>query len=102
MHLFFNQQATLLYFRKEFLRETSWLASLRDPNLVKVVGLCSQEEPLCVLQEHCEFGDLPTFLQLQAGAGAHEDNPTVRYYTYLGNCRYNLCYTLGRHRIALN
>ncbi|XP_054273935.1 discoidin domain-containing receptor 2-like isoform X2 [Macrosteles quadrilineatus] len=65
--------------KKEFLRETAWLASLRDPNLVRVVGLCSQEEPLCILQEHCEFGDLPTFLQLQAGAGAQDNNPAISY-----------------------
>lgn len=54
------------------------MASLRDPNLVRVVGLCSQDEPLCVLQEHCEFGDLPSFLQLQAGNPVQHDNPAIR------------------------
>ncbi|PSN33750.1 Epithelial discoidin domain-containing receptor 1 [Blattella germanica] len=34
--------------RQEFLREVSWLSSLRDPNLTRIVGLCSQEEPFCV------------------------------------------------------
>ncbi|XP_068082067.1 discoidin domain-containing receptor 2 [Anabrus simplex] len=64
--------------RQEFLRETSWLASLRDPNLTRVVGLCSQEEPLCVLQEHSELGDLPQFLQLQSLA-AEDGTPTLSY-----------------------
>lgn len=65
------------YFRKEFLRESGWLTSLRDPNVTRIIGVCSQDEPLCILQEHCEFGDLPTFLQLQAGA-PQDDNPALR------------------------
>ncbi|XP_018915525.2 discoidin domain-containing receptor 2 [Bemisia tabaci] len=54
--------------KKEFLREMWWLASARDPNIVRVVGRCCQEEPFCVLQENCEFGDLPNFLQLHAAS----------------------------------
>ncbi|XP_039287429.1 discoidin domain-containing receptor 2 [Nilaparvata lugens] len=65
--------------KQEFMRETEWLGSLKDANVVRVVGVCSQEEPYCVLQEHCEFGDLPTFLQLQAGAPHQQDNPTLSY-----------------------
>ncbi|CAH0546092.1 unnamed protein product [Brassicogethes aeneus] len=52
--------------RHEFLRETSWLAGLRDPNLARVVGLCSQDEPMCALLEHSEPGDLPRFLAQRA------------------------------------
>ncbi|XP_021918994.1 discoidin domain-containing receptor 2-like [Zootermopsis nevadensis] len=52
--------------RQEFLREVSWLASFRDPNLTRIIGICSQEEPLCVIQEHSDLGDLPQFLQLQS------------------------------------
>lgn len=78
------------FFRQEFLRESRWLGSLKDANLVRVVGICSQEEPYCILQEHCEFGDLPTFLQLQAG-GAEEDNPTLRWAVK----RYIIIYYVG-------
>ncbi|XP_018576319.1 epithelial discoidin domain-containing receptor 1-like, partial [Anoplophora glabripennis] len=52
--------------RHEFLRETSWLAGLRDPNLARVVGFCSQDEPMCALLEHSEPGDLPRFLAQRA------------------------------------
>ena len=63
--------------RQEFLRETSWLAGLRDQNLARIVGSCSQEEPLCVLQEYSELGDLPQFLQMQSLA-AEEGQSTLR------------------------
>ncbi|CAH1395254.1 unnamed protein product [Nezara viridula] len=64
--------------KKEFVRESSWMATLRDPNVARVVGICSQEEPFCLLQEYCEFGDLPTFLQLQS-TSPDEENPALSY-----------------------
>nr|CAD7439502.1 unnamed protein product [Timema bartmani] len=67
--------------RQEFLRETSWLASLRDTNLARIVGVCSQEEPLCAVQEHSELGDLPQFLQLQ-GMEAEEGGSSLRSAGY--------------------
>ncbi|XP_050311862.1 discoidin domain-containing receptor tyrosine kinase B-like isoform X2 [Anthonomus grandis grandis] len=66
--------------RHEFLRETSWLAGLRDANLARVVGLCSQDEPMCALLEHAEGNELPKFL---APKVTFEDGnpvaPTVSY-----------------------
>ena len=50
--------------RQEFLREATFLASLRDPNVSRVVALCSRDEPPCALQEFTEEGDLHAFLQL--------------------------------------
>ncbi|XP_066148473.1 discoidin domain-containing receptor 2-like isoform X2 [Euwallacea fornicatus] len=49
--------------RHEFLRETSWLAGLRDPNLARVVGLCSQDEPMCALLEYADGAELPKFFE---------------------------------------
>ncbi|XP_063925525.1 epithelial discoidin domain-containing receptor 1-like isoform X2 [Zophobas morio] len=66
--------------RHEFLRETSWLAGLRDPNLARVVGLCSQDEPMCALLEHSEPGDLPRFLAQRAvSEDGNQVGPTVSY-----------------------
>ncbi|CAB0002934.1 unnamed protein product, partial [Nesidiocoris tenuis] len=65
-----------MFRRKEFLHESSWLGTLRDPNVARVVGVCSAEEPYCILQEYCEFGDLPTFLQLQS-TSPDEENPAL-------------------------
>lgn len=55
--------------RREFLRETSWLAGVRDPNLARVVGLCSQDEPMCCLLEHSELGELPKYFELRRQRG---------------------------------
>ncbi|CAG9816146.1 unnamed protein product [Phaedon cochleariae] len=64
----------------EFLRETSWLAGLRDPNLARVVGFCSQDEPMCALMEHSEPGDLPRFLAQRAFSedGSSVVGPSIR------------------------
>jgi discoidin domain receptor family protein 2 len=65
--------------RHEFLRETSWLAGLRDPNLARVVGLCSQDEPMCALLEHSDPGDLPRFLAQRAvSEDGNQVGPTIR------------------------
>ncbi|XP_060519613.1 discoidin domain-containing receptor tyrosine kinase B-like [Cylas formicarius] len=66
--------------RHEFLRETSWLAGLRDPNLARVVGLCSQDEPMCALLEHSEPGELPKFLsKLVVDENGSPVGPSVSY-----------------------
>jgi discoidin domain receptor family member 2 len=50
--------------KQEFLRESRRLSwALRDPNLARVVALCTAEEPICALIEAPELGDLPTFLR---------------------------------------
>ncbi|KAK3917055.1 LOW QUALITY PROTEIN: Epithelial discoidin domain-containing receptor 1, partial [Frankliniella fusca] len=54
--------------QQEFLREASWLASVRDPNVCRVVALCSQDGPLCVLQEYSESRELARVLK---------DNPNI-------------------------
>lgn len=79
--------------RKEFARESSWMATFRDPNIARVMGVCSQEEPFCLLQEYCEFGDLPTFLQLQS-TSPDEENPALRWAPSIVNIlRLNILYT---------
>ncbi|KAK7789281.1 hypothetical protein R5R35_013920 [Gryllus longicercus] len=65
--------------RQEFLREAGWLASLRDPNVARVLAVCAAEEPLCVLQETAELGDLPRFLQMQSAAAAADGTAGLSY-----------------------
>lgn len=52
------------------MREASWLASIRDANVCRVLALCSQEGPLCVLQEYSESREL---------ARVVKDNPNIRW-----------------------
>lgn len=78
-HLLFDD---LYVCRHELLRETSWLAGLRDPNIARVVGLCSQDEPMCALLEHSESGELPRFLSQRC----HEDDnqgPSIRWVVFI-------------------
>ena len=39
------------------------LALLRDPNVAQIVAACTQDEPLCVLSEFSDYGDLCHFLK---------------------------------------
>ena len=38
------------------------MSRLKDPNIVRVLGICSQEEPLCMIVEYMKYGDLHQFL----------------------------------------
>lgn len=39
------------------------LAALEDVNIARVLGICTTEEPLCVIMEYLEHGDLNQFLK---------------------------------------
>lgn len=49
--------------RTDFRHEVKVLAKINDPNIVRVVGACLDEEPIFVVVEYMEFGDLNQFLQ---------------------------------------
>lgn len=58
--MFFNFTSSkfICKHRQEFLREASWLASIRDVNVCRVLAVCTQDGPLCVLQEYSESQEL--------------------------------------------
>ena len=39
------------------------MCRLKDPNVVRVLGVCSQDDPLCVIVEYMKYGDLNQFLK---------------------------------------
>ncbi|GFS63625.1 discoidin domain-containing receptor 2, partial [Trichonephila inaurata madagascariensis] len=53
--------------RADFFKEVRILSQLRDPNIVYVLGICTQGEgPLCMIVEYMENGDLNQYLQQHA------------------------------------
>jgi len=42
------------------------MVGLRDPHIVHVLGVCSRDNPIAVLIEYSELGDLYQFLQTSA------------------------------------
>ena len=38
------------------------MSQLKDPNIVRVLGVCIREEPLCMIVEYMKYGDLNQFL----------------------------------------
>jgi len=49
--------------RNSFISTVRRLALLRDPNVAQIVAACTQDEPLCVLSEFSDYGDLCHFLK---------------------------------------
>lgn len=68
--------------RCDFEREVEILARLRDPNIVQVVGVCSREEPLCMLVEYMEHGDLNQYLQAHIAETASPRNTHAKTLSY--------------------
>jgi len=42
------------------------MVGLRDPHIVQVLGVCSRDDPVAVVVEYLELGDLQQFLQSSA------------------------------------
>ncbi|XP_076066528.1 discoidin domain-containing receptor 2-like isoform X2 [Oratosquilla oratoria] len=68
--------------RCDFQREVQILARLQDPNIVQVVGVCSREEPLCMVVEYMEHGDLNQFLQAHVAETASPRNTHAKTLSY--------------------
>lgn len=50
------------FFRADFSKEIKIMSQLKDPNIVRVLGVCTREEPLCMIVEYMKYGDLNQFL----------------------------------------
>ncbi|KAL4660118.1 discoidin domain-containing receptor 2-like [Arapaima gigas] len=48
--------------RTDFLKEIKIMSRLKDPNIVRLLGICICSDPLCMITEYMENGDLNQFL----------------------------------------
>ena len=53
----------LSHFRSDFFKEMKILARLKDANIIRVLGVCTDREPLFMIVEYMKYGDLNQFLQ---------------------------------------
>ncbi|XP_032703060.1 epithelial discoidin domain-containing receptor 1 isoform X3 [Lontra canadensis] len=75
--------------RNDFLKEVKIMSRLKDPNIIRLLGVCVQDDPLCMITDYMENGDLNQFLsahQLEdkVAEGAPRDGeaapgPTISY-----------------------
>ncbi|XP_071801903.1 discoidin domain-containing receptor 2-like isoform X2 [Asterias amurensis] len=48
--------------RTDFMKEMKIMSQLRDPNIVRLLAACTEDEPLCMVVEYMESGDLNQYL----------------------------------------
>ncbi|XP_063047864.1 inactive tyrosine-protein kinase 7 [Engraulis encrasicolus] len=59
-----NLQARDEQLQADFRREADMFAKLSHPNIVRMLGLCRDQEPHCMILEYVDLGDLKQFLRI--------------------------------------
>ena len=57
--------------RTEFFKEAALMVGFDHQNILKLLGVCIEQEPLCMIFEYMELGDLNNFLRQNAPAHLH-------------------------------
>uniref|UniRef100_A0A4X2KYP5 Epithelial discoidin domain-containing receptor 1 n=2 Tax=Vombatus ursinus TaxID=29139 RepID=A0A4X2KYP5_VOMUR len=75
--------------RNDFLKEVKIMSRLKDPNIIRLLGVCVQDDPLCMITDYMENGDLNQFLSAHRledkavdgspGDGGATQGPTISY-----------------------
>ncbi|XP_075472909.1 discoidin domain-containing receptor 2 isoform X1 [Ascaphus truei] len=66
--------------RNDFLKEIKIMSRLKDPNIIRLLAVCIAEDPLCMITEYMENGDLNQFLSRHQPEGALPSaTPAIRY-----------------------
>ncbi|NXX60866.1 DDR2 protein, partial [Scopus umbretta] len=64
--------------RNDFLKEIKIMSRLKDPNIIRLLAVCITDDPLCMITEYMENGDLNQFLsRQQTGSPPVGHVPTV-------------------------
>uniref|UniRef100_A0A8C6UVW2 receptor protein-tyrosine kinase n=1 Tax=Neogobius melanostomus TaxID=47308 RepID=A0A8C6UVW2_9GOBI len=68
--------------RNDFLKEVKILSRLKDSNIIRLLGVCVSSDPLCMVTEYMESGDLNQYLSqrvLLDKSGPSHSSPTISY-----------------------
>ncbi|XP_062989773.1 discoidin domain-containing receptor 2 [Elgaria multicarinata webbii] len=66
--------------RNDFLKEIKIMSRLKDPNIVRLLAVCITDDPLCMITEYMENGDLNQFLSRQELQSLSESpTPSISY-----------------------
>lgn len=71
----------LSHVRNDFLKEIKIMSRLNDPNIIRLLCVCVSSDPLCMVTEYMENGDLNMFLSQREieSTLTHANNiPSVR------------------------
>ena len=63
--------------KKEFFREAFLMNSFDHPNILKLLGVCIKQEPLCMIFEYMELGDLNNLLRQNSPNRHLGSNPST-------------------------
>ncbi|NXA49045.1 DDR2 protein, partial [Nothocercus julius] len=64
--------------RNDFLKEIKIMSRLKDPNIIRLLAVCIADDPLCMITEYMENGDLNQFLSRHEPQSPPASNaPTV-------------------------
>ncbi|NXE52671.1 DDR2 protein, partial [Casuarius casuarius] len=65
--------------RNDFLKEIKIMSRLKDPNIIRLLAVCIVDDPLCMITEYMENGDLNQFLSRHEPQSPPASNaPTIR------------------------
>lgn len=66
--------------RNDFLKEIKIMSRLKDPNIIRLLAVCITDDPLCMITEYMENGDLNQFLSRhEAQSPPDAQVPTISY-----------------------
>ncbi|NWW84596.1 DDR2 protein, partial [Rhynochetos jubatus] len=64
--------------RNDFLKEIKIMSRLKDPNIIRLLAVCITDDPLCMITEYMENGDLNQFLSRQQAGSPRTGNVPTR------------------------
>ena len=71
--------------KEEFYQEVALMSVLDHPNVVKLMAVATEEEPLCMIFEFMEFGDLNQFLRRIRPLDDAEEAPGKKHDEIISN-----------------